>query len=156
MNKKTTKHGVSILVFAVLISSFLLICTGVWKSTTYLVDFALQKQVYIQNRYFLEGVMRWVIRWIQIEWNMLEQMLLSNEKVTYSLKDWPKNSEHLKTYVPKVTIQRYTPDTYKLKVKLVSEQKCILKATCNLTRHQIHQKGTTEFYFSVHNWNIGT
>lgn len=156
MNNSTIKPGVSILVFAVLISSFLLVCTACWKTTSYLVDFTLQKQIYTQNRYFMEGIMRWAITWIKSEWDVLDNISHQQKKVTYSLHDWPKSIEHLKDCVPKLSIQNDIPDTRIIEVTLSGEQINILKAQCKLTRRVLQVADTTEFSFWVHDWHIGS
>jgi len=169
MNTETVRPGVSILVFAILMSSFLLVCTGVWKTTTYLVDFAFQKQVYTQKRYVTEGIMRWICTWAISRWQELEGMLGHRQEITYMLRDVPSIIEHLKEFHIKITIfnlgyserniahrgTEYESKDFCIKIVCVKDTFTFFKGQCNITRRVVQSGDFEHTSFWVHDWHIG-
>lgn len=147
------KPGISILACVLLISTFLLVSIGVWKTTVYLVDFVVQKQVYIQKRYIIEGIMRLVVKDVSLNWQELHQILQQrNKEVTYSIKNLPITIEHLKNCSSNIMIECKTADMLEIKIALLRETSCLLNAHCNLARIQ---KNNTQYYFRLQDWYVG-
>jgi len=155
MNDRAVKPGISILIFVVLISSFLLVCTGVWRTTAYLVNFTLQRQVYIQNRYCIEGVMRWALRWAVSEWDVLGGVLDQKEKIFCSLNNWPFEIEHLKSCKITITIRSDKPNTCHIEAMLLRDKMVVFKSHCKLFRHSFFSSDASEYSFLVHDWSSG-
>lgn len=155
MNNRNYEPGISLFICVILISLLLMFCTGVWKTTSYLVDFTLQKQIYVQNRYIIEGIMRLVIKWTISSWIDLHKALQYQNQITYSFYHLPTSIEHLKDYRSYIIIQRnLATDMLYIEVVLSKEQDTILKAHCNLMRSEVFS--TSNYYFRVCNWHIGT
>lgn len=154
MSNISCKHGMTILIFVVLTGSFLLTCTGVWRTTSYLVDFAFQKQVHYQNRYFIEGIMRWAIRWLVQDWQAVVELLDRKDKITISLEDWPIVIERLVSCSPSLTLERHRNEGITLEVRGHGALEGLV-GRCTITRLNGSEVEATKPIYTIQHWSVG-
>jgi hypothetical protein len=144
MKTHINQQGITLLLFAVLISSGMLLCLSAWKATTYFVDFSLEKELYLQNSAYVEGIMRYAVRVLE------PKMWQDNVPVTVTIRELPCMLERFKNIHIELVAKPAGPVARAVTVTCMQEGVAVARARCVVTR----SKRGEHFDRYISAWNI--
>lgn len=113
MKSNSMKQGSMMLLVVILMSILLVLCTRMWRTTAYVVDISLQKQLHMQKKWALKGILTCGIEAAKTDFNALAEQINEHGSITLLLNSYSFDIPHLAqamyflvfTLVDKTTMQ---------------------------------------------------
>jgi len=147
-------NGSALILILSFFSIALIICTQVWRSTTYMVELSIQKQDYLQKIMIAEGVFRYMAKYIHTHFlHIVKKLTHFNDGITVELSDWP-GTPVAKKYTPLILIKRLEDTRIALLVQLhehgVKETVSLLKG--DIVLNKVARDKEKKQVFHIENW----
>lgn len=132
--KSTVKQTGSMMLLVVMLMSIVLVmCTRMWRSTAYVVDIAVQKQVYLQKKWAVRGLLSCGIRACRTDFSLLQAQIKEQGTITVPIASYIFDQPHLAQYTSLLIFKGINASTILITAQLREDKKIIIEESIEIS-----------------------
>lgn len=108
-------------------SIVLVLCTRMWRSTAYVLDIAVQKQVYLQKKWAVRGILNCGIRACRTDFPALLAYVKERGAITIPITSYTFDIPHLAQYNFQLIFKEMSTTSLRITAQLLHDKKTILE-----------------------------
>lgn len=129
MKSNSIKQGSMMLLVVVLMSILLVLCTRMWRTTAYVVDISLQKQIHMQKKWALRGILKCGIEAAKKDFSALAQYIKEQGILILPLNSYTFDIPHLRSATFYVVFKLLDERTMQVSAEQREGEKIVMQAS---------------------------
>ncbi|MGE0010313.1 MAG: hypothetical protein AB7F19_07320 [Candidatus Babeliales bacterium] len=138
MKQNHPQQGSMMLLVVVLMSILLVLCTRMWRSTAYSVDIAVQKQIHMQKKWAVQGILNCGIEACKIDFEALyARVEEQGGELTVPITSYAFDVPHVAHLTFLLTFKASKLNTLDLTAQILEDKKLIIQTSTIVSRTSI-------------------
>ncbi len=125
--------GSMMLLVIMLMSIVLVLCTRMWRSTTYVIDIAVQKQVYMQKKWAVRGLLSCGARACKTDFSLLQAKIKERGTITVPVASYAFDQPHVASYTSILIFKGINASTLLVTAQLKEDKKIIIEESLEIS-----------------------
>ncbi len=133
MKRTALQTGSMMLLVVMLMSIVLALCTRMWRSTAYVVDISVQKQLYMQKKWAVRGLLNCGIHACKTDFSSLLSHIKEQGTITMPITSYTFGIPHFANYTSLLIFKGINSSTVQVTAQLLEGKKIIFEESSEIS-----------------------